>query len=105
MDWSIVAVLAFTGASQLFLAAAWVVVGGLGGQWRVNQALSRQSLEIANLDERLTRDQKVRAGVKRQENVREAKTIEAQAAEHLAAAQPLAAPPGVPSTLSKINGG
>ncbi len=105
MDWSIVAVLAFTGASQVFLAAAWVVVGGLGGQWRVNQALSRQAQELSRIEERLTRDQKTRAGEKRQENVREAKSIEQEAAERLRAAGPIDAPRAVPSTMNMINGG
>jgi len=105
MDWSIVAVLAFTGASQLFLAAAWVVVGGLGGQWRVNKAVARLSEEIEHVDERLSRDQKVRAGEKRQENVREAKSIEQQAQERLAAELPVRGTQGPPSTMSMINGG
>ncbi len=105
MDWSILAVLAFTGLSQVFFAAAWVVVGGLGGQWRVNKAVARLSEEIDHVDERLTRDQKVRAGEKRQENVREAKSIEAQAAEHLLAAGPPGGAPSRPSTMNMINGG
>ncbi len=105
MDWSIVAVLAFTGMSQLFFAAAWVVVGGLGGQWRVNKTLAQQAEEISHLDRKLTRDQKVRAGERRQENVREAKSIEIQAAEALAAAQPVHGVPSKPSTLGVINGG
>ncbi len=105
MDWSIIAVLAFTGLSQLFFAAAWVVVGGLGGQWRVNKAVARLSEEIEHVDERLTRDQKVRAGERRQENVREAKSIEAQAAEQLAAAAPAVGAPTKPSTLNMLNGG
>ncbi len=105
MDWSIIAVLAFTGISQLFFAAAWVVIGGLGGQWRVNKAVARLSEEIDHVDERLTRDQKVRAGEKRQENVREAKSIEAQAQEHLAAELPVHGAPSKPSTLNMLNGG
>ncbi len=103
--WPIAALILLTIAFQGFLAAAWVVIGGLGGQWRVNQALSRQAQELSRLDERLTRDQKTRAGVARQETVREAKSIEAQAAERLAAASaPQAAQPR-PSMLSRINGG
>ncbi len=92
-------------ASQAFIAAAWVVIGGLGGQWRVNQALSRQAQELSRLDERLTRDQKTRAGVQRQEQAREAKSIESQAAERLSAAAASPASPARPSTLSMINGG
>ncbi len=103
--WTIAAVLAMTGASQLFFAAAWVVVGGLGGQWRVNQALSRQAQDLARLDERLTKDQKVRAGEKRQEVVRTNKSIEAQAIERLAAEKAPQAAPTRPSTLGMINGG
>ncbi len=105
MDWSIVAVMSVTVAAQLFLAAAWVVIGGLGGQWRVNQALSRQTQELARLDERLTRDQKTRAGEKRQEGAREEKSLKMQAAEALAAAPPSHGTPSRPSTLSAINGG
>ncbi len=105
MDWSIAAVLAFTGLSQLFFAAAWVVVGGLGGQWRVNKAVARLSEEIEHVDERLTRDQRVRAGEKRQEGARETKSIEVEAAERLAAATPSQGVPGKPSTLNMLNGG
>ncbi len=103
--WSIFAVLAVTGAFQIFFAAAWVVIGGLGGQWRVNQALARQVSELADLDRRVRREQKVRAGEKRQEVPREAKALAVEAAERLAAAGPSQAPPGRPSTLTSINGG
>ncbi len=93
-------------ASQAFIAAAWVVIGGLGGQWRVNQALSRQAQELSRIEERLTRDQKTRAGIARQDTAREAKSIEAEAAERLAAASAPGAPlGGRPSTLRSINGG
>ncbi len=100
--------------AQSFIAAAWVVIGGLGGQWRVNQALARQAEELAHLSKRVTREQKVRAGEKRQEDVREeaqaAKTLAVDAAERLAAAgTPLplsgAAPNQRPSTVHLINGG
>ncbi len=104
--WTISALALLTVAAQAFIAAAWVVIGGLGGQWRVNQALSRQAQELSRLEERLTRDQKTRAGVQRQEQVREAKSIEAEAAERLAAASTAAGPSkGRPSTMSLINGG
>ncbi len=103
--WSIGAVLAFTLASQAFIAAAWVVIGGLGGQWRINQALARQAEEFAHLDKKVTREQKVRAGEKRQEDVRETKTLAAQAADLLAATPAPTAAQGRPSTLSAINGG
>ncbi len=103
--WSIGAVLALTLAFQAFIAAAWVVIGGLGGQWRVNQALARQAEELAHLEKKVTREQKVRAGEKRQEDVRETKTLAAQAAELLAAAPTSPTPQGRPSTLSAINGG
>ncbi len=103
--WSIFAVLAVTGAFQIFFAAAWVVIGGLGGQWRVNQALARQVTELADLDRRVRREQKVRAGEKRQEIPREAKKLEVDAAERLAAAGPPTGVPARPSTLSMINGG
>ncbi len=103
--WSIFAVLAVTGAFQLFFAASWVVIGGLGGQWRVNQALSRQAAELANLERRVSREQKVRAGEKRQEVPREAKKLAVEAAELLAADKAATATGGRPSTLSAINGG
>ncbi len=103
--WSIFAVLAVTGAFQIFFAAAWVVIGGLGGQWRVNQALSRQATELVNLERRVSREQKVRAGEKRQEGARETKTLAVQAAEALAASASPTASAGRPSTLSSINGG
>jgi len=105
MDWTIVAILVASVAAQAFIAAAWVVIGGLGGQWRVNQALSRQAQELSRLDERLTRDQKTRAGVARQEQAVEAKSLEVQAAEHLVAAKSPYAAGAKPSTLSTINGG
>ncbi len=103
--WSIFAILAVTGAFQVFFAAAWVVIGGLGGQWRVNQALSRQATELVDLERRVSREQKVRAGEKRQEGVRENKTLAQDAAERLAAAGPSTVAPARPSTLSSINGG
>ncbi len=103
--WSIFAVLAITGAFQVFIAAAWVVIGGLGGQWRVNQALARQVSDLADLDRRVRREQKVRAGEARQEVPREAKKLAVEAAERLAAAGPPTAAPARPSTLSSINGG
>ncbi len=106
-NFSIYAVLALTVASQAFIAAAWVVIGGLGGQWRVNQALARQAEELAHLTQRVTREQKVRAGEKRQEAVRETKSIEQEAAERLAkeaAPLPLSGAHR-PSTIGLINGG
>ncbi len=103
--WSIFAVLAVTGAFQVFFAAAWVVIGGLGGQWRVNQALSRQATELVNLERRVSREQKVRAGEKRQEIPRETKNIAAEAATLLAQEAANRASPARPSTLSAINGG
>ncbi len=105
MDWWIFAVLASTAAVQAFAAAAWVVIGGLGGQWRVNQALSRQAQELLRLDERLTRDQKTRAGERSQEAQRAAKSIEQDAAERLAAASAPTSSSGRPSTMRTINGG
>ncbi len=103
--WTISALALLTVAAQAFIAAAWVVIGGLGGQWRVNQALSRQAQELSRLDERLTRDQKTRAGVQRQEQARTAKSLQEDAAERLAAAAPATAAQAKPSTLSMINGG
>ncbi len=103
--WSLFAVLALTGVFQLFFAATWVVIGGLGGQWRVNQALARQATELSNLEHKVSREQKVRAGEKRQEGPREAKTLAIEAAELLAANQAVTAPQTRPSTISLINGG
>ncbi len=103
--WTITALGMLTVAVQGFIAAAWVVIGGLGGQWRVNQALSRQAQELSRLDERLTRDQKTRAGVARQTEVRERKTLAVEAAERIAAADPPTKQQQRPSTLSAINGG
>ncbi len=94
--------------SQIFTAAAWVVIGGLGGQWRVNQAIARQAEELEHLTKKLSREQKVRAGEKRQEDVREAKSIESQAAEALAQAETnrtVSGHSGRPSTVHLINGG
>ncbi len=102
--WSIFAVLAVTGAFQVFFAAAWVVIGGLGGQWRVNQALARQATELVSVQRTVAREQKVRAGEKRQEVPREAKKLAVEAAELLAAAQAPTAASGRPSTLRSING-
>ncbi len=102
---SFYAVLVLSVLAQAFIAAAWVVIGGLGGQWRVNQALARQADELEHLTKKVTRDQKVRAGEKRQESVREEKTLAVQAAELLAQAGPPTAAPARPSTLSAINGG
>ncbi len=102
---SFYAVLLLSVVAQAFIAASWVVIGGLGGQWRVNQALARQAEELAHLTQRVTREQKVRAGEKRQEGVRESKTLAQDAAERLAAAAPSTAAPARPSTLSAINGG
>ncbi len=102
---SFYAVLALSVLAQAFIAASWVVIGGLGGQWRVNQALARQAEELAHLEKKVTREQKVRAGEKRQEDVRETKTLAQDAAERLAAAGPPTQAPGRPSTLSAINGG
>ncbi len=103
--WSIFVVLAVTGAFQVFIAAAWVVIGGLGGQWRVNQALARQAEELSTLDRRVTREQKVRAGEKRQEIPREAKNLAMEAAERIAAAGASTVSPARPSTIAMINGG
>ncbi len=104
--WSIFAILAVTGAFQVFFAAAWVVIGGLGGQWRVNQAIARQATELVSLQRTVSREQKVRAGEKRQEVPREAKKLAVEAAERLAAAAGAEAPSTArPSTIRAINGG
>lgn len=59
--WLIVAAGALTVSFQALIAAAWIVLGGMGATWKVNQALLRQTDEIHRIDERITREVKTRA--------------------------------------------
>jgi len=102
MDWTIVAILVGAAASHAASAAAWIVIGGLGGQWRINRILVKQLDDIQRIDDRITREVKQRAGREGQEARQATKSIEQQAAEHLAVAP---VPSGPPSTLGMINGG
>lgn len=105
MDWPLIAILASAVLFQALSAAAWVVIGGLGGQWRINRILVQLRDETQRTDERITTEIKKRAGKEGQEARQEAKSLAVQAAEHLAAAGRSSAAPGKPSTLSAINGG
>lgn len=105
MDWNLVAILVIAGGSQAFAAAAWIVIGGLGGQWRINRILVRLQDDIQRTDERVTREVKTRAGREGQEARADAKSLEVQATEHLAAAHSQHLAPGRPSTISKMNTG
>ncbi len=82
-----------------------LLVGVLGGQWLIRRQIieARDSAELAN--KRITSEMRTRAGEKGREAREEAKSLEVQAAEHLAAAKSPYAPQGKPSTLSMINGG
>jgi len=101
MDWTIVAILVGAAASHAVSAAAWIVIGGLGGQLRINRILTKQLDDMQRIDERITREVKTRAGREGQEARQEAKDVVVDARERLAAV-PVA--PGRPSTLSSING-
>lgn len=105
MDWNLIAILAFAAAFQALSAAAWIVIGGLGGQWRINRMLVELRDETQRTDDRITSEIKKRAGKEGQEARQEAKSLAVQAAEHLAAAGSSYAAPAKPSTLSMINGG
>ncbi len=105
MDWSIVAI----GVQLLFAIAvattAVAVIGVLGGQWNLKRQIieARDEAELANT--RITREIKTRAGQAGQEARQEAKSIELQAQEALAASAASNRAHETPSTLSTINGG
>ncbi len=105
MDWSIAATFALTVASVAFSAGVIVIVGVLGGQWSLRRQIleARDAAELANT--RITREVKARAGQQAVEARQEAKSLEVQAAEHLAAAGSSYKNPEPLSTLSSINGG
>ena len=105
MDWNLVAILVIAGGSQAFAAAAWIVIGGLGGQWRINRILVRLQDDMQRTDERITREVKTRAGREGQEARQEAKSVTEQAKDHLAAAHSQHLTPGRPSTIPLLNKG
>ena len=105
MDWNIVAILVIAGGSQAFAAAAWIVIGGLGGQWRINRILVRLQDDMQRTDDRITREVKTRAGREGQEARTEAKSVVQEAKDHLAAAGSPYAAPTKPSTIPSINAG
>lgn len=105
MDWNLVAILALAVVFQALSAAAWVVIGGLGGQWRVNRVLVDLRDATQRTDDRITSEIKKRSGQEGQAARADAKSLAVQAAEHLAAANSPYRAPERPSTISKINGG
>ncbi len=105
MDWDLAAILALAAFFQALSAAAWVVIGGLGGQWRIQRVLVRLQDDIQRTDERITTEVKKRAGKEGQEARQEAKSLETQAAEALAAAQLPEHVSRKPSTIPSINAG
>ena len=105
MDWNLVAILVIAGGSQAFAAAAWIVIGGLGGQWRINNILVRLQDDMQRTDDRITREVKQRSGREGQEARKEAKSVVEQAKDHLAAAGSAYEAPGRPSTIPHINAG
>lgn len=105
MDWSLFAIVAFSICAQVLIAAAWVGIGGLGGQWRINRILIQQQDDIQRTDQRITREIKQRAGREGQEARQENKSVVQEAKDHLAAAGSVYAAPGRPSTIQMINGG
>lgn len=105
MDWQIVAIVVETAAVMCLVAALMLVVGVLGGQWKLRRDIIEAVDEAHRANERITREIKTRAGRDGQEARHEAKSLEAQAAEALALAATSQAAPGLPSTISLINGG
>ncbi len=105
MDWTLAAILVAAGLSQAIAAAAWIVIGGLGGQWRINKILVRLQDDMQRTDERITREVKTRAGREGQEARQEGKSVVEQAKAHLAAAESPYTAPAKPSTIPHINAG
>ncbi len=105
MDWSIIAIVVQFFASIAVLGGGIALIGVLGGQWNLKKQIieARDEAELANT--RITREIKTRAGQAGQEARQEAKSIELQAAEAIAAAASSSGRPELPSTLSSINGG
>ena len=105
MDWQIVAIVVETAAVMCLVAALMLVVGVLGGQWKLRRDIIEAVDESHRANERITREIKTRAGREGQEARQTAKSIETEAAERLAAVAAAGVAPGPPSTLSLINGG
>ncbi len=105
MDWSIFATLVQIVAMGALTFGAVLLVGVLGGQWLIRRQVieARDAAELAN--KRITSEMRTRAGEKGREAREEAKSLEVQAAEHLAAAKSPYGPQKRPSTVALINGG
>ena len=105
MDWNLVAILVIAGGSQAIAAAAWIVIGGLGGQWRINRILVRLQDDMQRTDDRITREVKTRAGREGQEARAEAKSVTEEAKTILAEAEAQGRVSRKPSTIPSINAG
>ncbi len=105
MDWSLVALAVVAVASQALIAAAWIVIGGVGGQWLVHRALTKLSDDVLHIDDRITREVKQRAGREGVEARQDAKSLKDQANEALAAAGVPERVSRKPSTIASINAG
>ncbi len=105
MDWSIVAVAVQATVAIAVSVGAFALIGVLGGQWNLKRQIieARDAAELANT--RITREIKTRAGQAGQEARQEAKSIDLQAQEALAAATRADISPELPSTISSMNGG
>ena len=98
--WSIAVVIAVSAGSGVLSAVIFALVGGLGGIWSVQRQVRQAETRIADLDERLTRDQKRRAGQARQDTTTDA-DLKRQAAEVLSGAdQPAQARGDRPSVIN-----
>jgi len=105
--WWIAGAGALTLAVQALIAAAWMVLGGMGGTWRMNQTLLRQTDEIHRIDERITREVKTRAAHAAVEAKVEARTggnLKEEALRTMAAESPPSSTTR-PSTAHLIGGG
>ena len=102
MPWSEIAIVVQTASLFAVSVAAIALIGVLGGQWKLKHDLTEAMDEAHQANTRITREIKTRAGQQGVEARQEAKSINAEAAERLAAAP---AAPAIPSTLSSINGG
>ncbi len=105
MDWSLFATLALAGGSVALLFGVILLIGVLGGQWTLKRQIveARDAAELAN--DRITREVKRRAGQEGVEARSDAKSLETQAAEALAAAALPERTSRKPSTIASINAG
>lgn len=101
--WSLLALSLLFIAVQALIAAAWLALGGLGGQWRTSKSIAELHDEILRVDGRLRREVKTRAGLEGASKARTDAETRSEAAQHLATQSQ--APTRVPSALSWINGG